>query len=367
SLPCASTNAKKSTPAYKSWWHQVHGGYLERHIEDLLASKPKVISSKDKELVVDEGDPASEDDDALLARIPGNSKRKSGSTSLVESSNPDRHWKRTKRTTDSSQHVEKTVENQHETEDLIAKAQRDVFGSDDDEESQDDEATSVANVPTCAKKLTAQQNLHTPAASEFKGEKFILDRQKKYLQGMWHDLRDKVMATPIDFLSSIKEEVSLVFDAMRQCDKCDLSTIESSFKVLFDNADSYDGVRSKSSEKATKEHIARQLAEAKDRLCEDKAKEDTESNQVKSTQDELKRVTEELEQLKTKAETLSKTLKQQQESLDSAKAQVKLTQENILAISSAPSLDEEVVEQLKMLKSNLKATKEKLGSLNLFV
>ncbi|GER45694.1 spindle pole body component 110 [Striga asiatica] len=136
---------------------------------------------------------------------------------------------------------------------------------------------------------------------------------------------------------------------------------------MFDNAESYDGVRSKSSEKATKEHIARQLAEAKDRLCEDKAKEDIESNQVKSTQDELKRVTEELEQLKTKTETLSKTLKQQQESLDSAKAQVKLTQENILTISSAPSLDEEVVEQLKMLKSNLKATKEKLGSLNLFV
>ncbi|GER30789.1 galactose oxidase/kelch repeat superfamily protein [Striga asiatica] len=144
------------------------------------------------------------------------------------------------------------------------------------------------------------------------------------------------------------------------------SIIESSLKALFDNADSYDWAQSKSLKKVTKEQIARQLTEAKDRLREDKVKEDIESNQVKSTQVELKRVTEELEQLETKAETLSQTLKQQQESLDSCKAQVKLTQENILAISSASPLDEEVVEQLKMLKSNLKVTKEKLGSLNPF-
>ncbi|CAA0810116.1 Unknown protein, partial [Striga hermonthica] len=69
SLPCVSPDPKKSTQAYKSWWQQVHRGYLERHIEDLLASKPNMISSRGKEPVVDQGDSTSGDHEALLARV----------------------------------------------------------------------------------------------------------------------------------------------------------------------------------------------------------------------------------------------------------------------------------------------------------
>ncbi|PIN10177.1 hypothetical protein CDL12_17233 [Handroanthus impetiginosus] len=187
--------------------------------------------------------------------------KRTGVSHPIEESSTDRHWKRPKRDSKTSKQTEadgdETGSNQ--TQAFAKKLEMKIFSIDDDEESQDSQASST------------KFNSYTPIA--MKEKKLVLDTQKKFLQMLWDNLCRKISSTPIDSISSIHDEVQVVLTSMRNFDKFDISHLEERLKMLFDRAAVYDTARSASLNRASKEILARQMKDAKDHLHEARIKE----------------------------------------------------------------------------------------------
>ncbi|KAL0463332.1 UNVERIFIED_CONTAM: hypothetical protein Slati_0220800 [Sesamum latifolium] len=268
--------------AYKGWWAETHGGFLEENAARFLGSSPIKAPPKDKE----RGKRVVQDlPRECVASIPPKcnsqivevletSKKKSVSHPLEENetSNLDRYWKRPKRDSniskpmnvdsDASSHVLSMLNFAKELED-------EVIDIEDDEALQDSQesvlgSNLLANTLPIGMGSKAKLPRHA-AMSVFEGERFVLNHQKEFFQKMWSDLL--VVA--------------------------------------------YDKARSSSFEKLSKGLLEQQLKEANTRLQDAQVKENEDVSKIQSIMDELERIEKKLVNLKEQRTQLCATLKGQ--------------------------------------------------------
>ncbi|KAL0420280.1 UNVERIFIED_CONTAM: hypothetical protein Slati_3050900 [Sesamum latifolium] len=114
--------------------------------------------------------------------------------------------------------------------------------------------------------LKRKQLPRPPAVSIFEGESFLFNRQKEFLQRLWSDLLVKISNTPVDFISSIEDDVYLILESMKSFHKFDIANVDESLNTFFVKVGAYDEARSLSSEKLSRSLCNQQLRGAKDRL-----------------------------------------------------------------------------------------------------
>ncbi|KAL0298421.1 UNVERIFIED_CONTAM: hypothetical protein Sradi_6501900 [Sesamum radiatum] len=114
--------------------------------------------------------------------------------------------------------------------------------------------------------LKRKQSSPPAAVSVLKGESFLFNYQKEFLQRLWSGLIVKISNTPVDFLSSIEDDVYLILESMKSFQKFDVSKVEESLNMFFAKVRAYDEARSLSSEKLSQSLHEQQLKEVKARL-----------------------------------------------------------------------------------------------------
>ncbi|PIN24521.1 hypothetical protein CDL12_02741 [Handroanthus impetiginosus] len=282
-----------------------------------------------------------------------------------EESSIDRHWKRLKRDSKTSKQTEADGDEtrSNRTQAFAKKLEKEILGIDDDKESQDSqESTTRPNSYTPVAMKVNKEIVDSPKIKElpqfvdvsiFEREKLVLYNQKKFPQMLWVDLCRKISNTPIDSISSVHDEVQIVLTSMKSFDKFDISHLEERLKALFDKAAAYDNARSSYLSKTSKELLAQQMKEAKDRLHEACIKES--------------KAEEELNDLEECKRNLIALLNQQQQILQSVQAEIREIEEEVTAIENTSSLSDEAAENLNTAMKQVEVAKEKLETLRSFI
>lgn len=212
-----------------------------------------------------------------------------------------------------------------------------------------------------------QKDALLPAAvSVFEAEKFLRSHEREFLCKLWTGLRERLMGTSLDSVSSLKDEVMLVLESMKRFEHANISCIEEFLESLFARAAAYDEARSATSDALTKEALARQLKDVDDRLREALDKEAEGVKEVECSEAELKNVEEQLELLTKRKQELSSSLVQQRESLREAAAEVGEIHGELVTLRSMEPSDERAVEALRVAEAELVMAKDELEGLNPF-
>ncbi|KAL7106509.1 hypothetical protein ACP275_07G117500 [Erythranthe tilingii] len=225
----------------------------------------------------------------------------------------------------------------------------------------------ITSMPAGTSKMKeTAKGSYNGACSVFVGEDFLKNRTRNFIRELWKDLRAKIARTSIDSISSLEEGVQPVLETMKNLGNFDISCLEESLKTLFSQATAYDEARSLSSEKASKEILARQLKEAKDRLHNTQVREQKETLQVQATNDDLVSVKKERAALNVRIGDLRSSLKRQQELLGAVQTEIREINEEITAIENTSPLSDDMVEDLRASAKLLEDAKENLRDLDPF-
>ncbi|KAL0462710.1 UNVERIFIED_CONTAM: hypothetical protein Slati_0158600 [Sesamum latifolium] len=276
-LPGLPTNTKKFySKAYKAWWAKVHGTFLDDNIACLINPKPTKITIKRKKYEDEQVDGENNPPHVLVPSIVVKSnsqavaveasKGKGPLHNLVDSdsSNKDRHWKRQKKELTPLKAVEAST-SRSPSADFVAQ-------SVDTSEESDTSDSWTMTPPPFGMGLKGKQLPQPPAVSVLEGESFLFSHHKEFLQKMWSDLLVKISNTPVDFLSSIEDDVSLILKSMKNFHKFDITPVEESLNTFFIKVRAYDEARSLSSQKLSRSLHEQHLKEAKARLQDVQAK-----------------------------------------------------------------------------------------------
>ncbi|KAL0347676.1 UNVERIFIED_CONTAM: hypothetical protein Scaly_1783600 [Sesamum calycinum] len=245
-------NANKlCSKTYKAWWAKVYGTFFDDNIACMIRPKSIKITlkrKKDEDKQVDGGekDPPHAfiplvviecDSQAAVAEA---SKGKCSSHNVVDSdsSDKDRHWKKQMKEVTPLKATE-TNENASRSSlaNFVAELEDEVQSIDVvqfidvGEESEISHSSTMAPPPGMG--LKRKQSPPPAAVSVFKGESFIFNYQKEFLQRLWSGLLVKISNIPIDFLSSIEDDVYLILESMKSFQKFDVSKVEESLNTFF--------------------------------------------------------------------------------------------------------------------------------------
>ncbi|KAK4396421.1 hypothetical protein Sango_1478700 [Sesamum angolense] len=378
-FPCLPANAKKlCSEAYKAWWAKIHGTFFDDNIACLIRPKSIKITLKrkkdeDKQVDGGENDPPHAlippiviecDSQAAIVEV---SKGKCSSHNVADSdsSNKDRHWKRQRKETMPLKATE-TNENASRSSlaNFVAELEDEVQSIDVGEESETSHSSTMT--PPLGMGLKRKQSSPPAAVSVLKGESFLFNYQKEFLQRLWSGLIVKISNTPIDFLSSIEDDVHLILESMKSFQKFDISKVEESLNMFFAKVRAYDEARSLSSEKLSQSLHKQQLKEVKARLQDVQAKASEEASEIQSVMDELEHVEEDIAVLKGQRTNLRATLKEKKQLNHDTQAKVHEVEKDLAALESTGPLDDAIVQNLESSRANLGILTEDLKSLNPF-
>lgn len=348
-FPSLPLNAKKLVSVeYKKWWDQAYKSFLDEKIMALAPSKLNDDHAVSKETTIE----------------PLHVKRKQiedpGSTSTNVGNNEDCHWKRKKHIKPSEPAKSNTEDSRRQMDIAIHEALKDVLGSDYSEDSQDDHLSIESN-PTIETNHLDEPNIakqipQDDAISRFDGKALFENHCRTFLKGVWIDLRAKIMKTPIDFISSLREEVLAGLSLMKNTPhRFDLSCLKKSIDLLFDNAAAYDEARSTSLEPGGSS--TQRSKEVKDYLCDVRIKEGDEAAQIES-------IKKEIAELDERRKNLSMSLKEHTASRMTFRNKIKDFEEELAKINSA--FDEEACKKLKSSRSLLELAQKALEDQNPF-
>ncbi|KAK4397451.1 hypothetical protein Sango_1581700 [Sesamum angolense] len=118
-----------------------------------------------------------------------------------------------------------------EATNFVAELEDEVQSIDVGEESETSHSSIVT--PPLGMRLRRKQSPPPIAVSVFKGESFLFNYQKEFLQRLWSGLLMKISNTPVDFLSSIEDDVYLILESMKSFRKFDISKVEESLNTFF--------------------------------------------------------------------------------------------------------------------------------------
>ncbi|KAK4385670.1 hypothetical protein Sango_2691000 [Sesamum angolense] len=238
-------NAKKlCSEAYKARWakdedKQVDGG----ENDPPHALIPPVVIECDSQVAVAEA---------------SKGKYSSHNVADSDSSNKDRHWKRQRKEVTPLKATE-TNENASRSSlaNFVAELEDEVQTIDIGEESETSHLSTLT--PPLGMEFRRKQSPPPAAVSVFKGERFLFNYQKEFLQWLWSGLLAKISNTSVHFLSSIEDDVYLILESMKSFQKFDVSKVEESLNMLFAKVHAYDEVRSLSFEKFSRSLHEQQL------------------------------------------------------------------------------------------------------------
>ncbi|KAL0302570.1 UNVERIFIED_CONTAM: hypothetical protein Scaly_3028100 [Sesamum calycinum] len=225
---------------------------------------------------------------------------------------------------------------------------------------------SSTMTPPLGMGLKRKQSSPPAAVSVLKGESFLFNYQKEFLQRLWGGLIVKISNTPVDFLSSIEDDVHLILESVKSFQKFDISKVEESLNMFFAKVRAYDEARSLSSEKLSQSLHEQQLKEVKARLQDVQAKASEEASEIQSVMDELEHVEEDIAVLKGQRTNLRATLKEKKQLNHDTQAKVHEVEKDLAALESTAPLDDAIVQNLESSRANLGILTEDLKSLNPF-
>ncbi|KAL0451726.1 UNVERIFIED_CONTAM: hypothetical protein Slati_1150700 [Sesamum latifolium] len=278
---------------YKTWWAKVHGTFLHDNIACLINPKPTKITIKRKKHEDEQLDGGENNLSHVL--VP----------STVVKSN---------------------------SQALAVELENEIQSIDASEESETSHSWTMN--PPFGMGLKGKQLPQPPAVSVLEGESFLFSHHKEFLQKMWSDLLVKISNTPVDFLSSIEDDVYLVLESMKRFRKFDLRSLH-------------------------EQH----LKEARVRLQDVQAKASEGASEVQSIVDELEHVEKEIVALKGLRTSLCAALKEQKQPNHDAQGKVHEVEGDIATLDNTAPFDDAIVEDSK---ANLEILKEDLKSLKPF-
>ncbi|KAL0411804.1 UNVERIFIED_CONTAM: hypothetical protein Slati_3770100 [Sesamum latifolium] len=276
--------------------------------------------------------------------------------SLVDSdsSNKDRHWKRQKKELTPLKAVEASA-SRSPSADFVAQLEDEIQSIDASEESETSHSWTMTPPPPFGMGLKGKQLPQPLAVSVLEGESFLFSHHKEFLQKMWSDLLVKISNTPVDFLSSIEDDVSLILESMKNFHKFDITKVEESLNTFFFKVRDYDEARSLSSQKLSRSLHEQHLKEAKARLQDVQAKANEGASKVQSIVNKLEHIEKEIVALKGRRTILCAALKEQKQLNHNAQAKVHEVEEDIATLDNTAPLDDAIVEDSK---ANLEILKE---------
>ncbi|KAL0411293.1 UNVERIFIED_CONTAM: hypothetical protein Slati_3719000 [Sesamum latifolium] len=127
-------------------------------------------------------------------------------------------------------------------QDVVVEAKDEVQSIDASEEFKT--SYSSTTTPPLGMGLKRKQLPRPPAVSVFEGESFLFNHQKEFLEKLWSDLLVKISNTPVDFFSSIEDDVYLILESMKSFYKFDITKVEGSLNIFFVKVHAYDEARS---------------------------------------------------------------------------------------------------------------------------
>ncbi|KAL0423649.1 UNVERIFIED_CONTAM: hypothetical protein Sradi_0899700 [Sesamum radiatum] len=269
-----------------------------------------------------------------------------------DSSNKDRHWKRPRKEVMPLKATE-TNENASRSSlaNFVAELEDEVQSIDVGEEYETSHSSTMT--PPLGMELRRKQSPPPAAVSVFKGESFLFNYQKEFLQRLWSGILVKISNTPVDFLSSIEDDVYLILEPMKSFQKFDVSKVEESLNTFFAKVHAYDKARSLSSEKLSRSLHEQQLKEVKARLQDVQAKASEEASEIQSAMDELEHIEEDIVVLKGRRTSLRATLKEKKQLNHDTQAKVHEVEKDLAALESTGPLDDAIVENLESSRANL--------------
>ncbi|KAL0413458.1 UNVERIFIED_CONTAM: hypothetical protein Sradi_1547500 [Sesamum radiatum] len=300
------------------------------------------------------------------AEVVENEKGFSHNLADSDSSNKDRHWKRQKKELTPLKAVEASAL-RSPSADFVAQLEDEIQSVDANEEFETSHSwTTTPPPPPFGMGLNGKQLPQPPAVSVFEGESFLFNHQKEFLQKLWSDLLVKISNTPVDFLSSIEDDVYLILESIKSFQKFDIAKVEESLNTFFVKVRAYDEARSLSSHKLSQSLHAQRLKEDEDRLQEVEAKASEGASKAQSIMEELEQVEKGIVALKGRRTSLFAALKGQKQLNHDAQAKVNEIKENVATLKNTAPLDDAIVEDLGSSKANIENLKEDLKSLNPF-
>ncbi|KAL0300052.1 UNVERIFIED_CONTAM: hypothetical protein Sangu_3142700 [Sesamum angustifolium] len=346
--------------AYKAWWAKVHGTFFDDNIACLIRPKSIKITlkhKKDENKQVDGGEndpphalipPVVIECDSQAAVAEASKGKCFHNVTDSDSSNKDHHWKRQRKEVTPLKATE-TNENASRSSlaNFVAELEDEVQSIDVGKESQTSHSSTMT--PPLGMGHRRKQSPPPAAMSVFKCESFLFNYQKEFLQRLWSGLLVKISNTPVDFLSSIEDDVYLILESMKSFQKFDVSKVDESLNAFFAKVRAYDEVRSLSSEKLSRSLHEQQLKEVKARL-----------------QDVQEHVEEDIAVLKGRRTNLRATLKEKKQLNHDTQAKVHEVEKDLAALESTGPLDDAIVENLESSRANLGILTEDLKSLNPF-
>ncbi|KAL0449523.1 UNVERIFIED_CONTAM: hypothetical protein Slati_1508700 [Sesamum latifolium] len=277
-----------------------------------------------------------------------------------DSSNKDRHWKRQKKELTPLKAVEASA-SRSPSADFIAQLEDKIQSINASEESETSHSWTTT-LPPFGMGLKGKQLPQPPAVSVHEGESFLFNHHKEFLQKIWSDLLVKISNTPVDFLSSIEDDVSFILESIKNFHKFDITKVEELLNTFFVKV--HDEARSLSPQKLSRSLHEQHLKEAKACLQDVQAKASERASKVQSIVDELEHVEKEIVALKGRRTSLCAALKEQKQLNHDAQAKVHEVEEDIATLENTAPLGDAIVENSK---ANLEVLKEDLKSLNLLL
>ncbi|KAK4404345.1 hypothetical protein Sango_0803100 [Sesamum angolense] len=296
--------------------------------------------------------------------LPANAKKLcSEAYKAGDSSNNDRHWKRQRKEATPLKAME-TNASRSSLANFVTELEDEVQSIDVGEESETSHSSTMT--PPLGMGLRRKQSSPPVAVSVLKGESFFFNYQKEFLQRLWSGLIVKISNTPVDFLSSIDDDVYLILESMKSFQKFDVSKVEESLNMFFAKVRANDEARSLSYEKLSQSLHEQQLKEVKARLQDVQAKASEEASEIQSAMDELEHVEEDISVLKGRRTNLRATLKEKKQLNHDTQAKVREVEKDLAALESTGPLDDAIVQNLESSRANLGIFTEDLKSLNPF-
>ncbi|KAL0284684.1 UNVERIFIED_CONTAM: hypothetical protein Scaly_2841700 [Sesamum calycinum] len=226
------------------------------------------------------------------AAVAEASKGKGSSHNVADSdsSNKDHHWKRQKKelmplkATESNESASRSS-----LANFVAELEDEVQSINIGEESETSHSSTTT--PALGMRLKRKQYLPPTVVSIFEDESFLFNYQKEFLQKLWSGLLVKISNTPVDFLSSIEDDVYLILESMKSFHTF---RFDESLNTFFVKVRAYDQARSLFYEKLSRSLHEQQLKEAKAHLQDVQVKASKEASEVQLAIDELEDIEKEI-------------------------------------------------------------------------
>ncbi|KAA0050733.1 uncharacterized protein E5676_scaffold726G00240 [Cucumis melo var. makuwa] len=268
------------TSHYKAWWLAKHGDYLQEGLQNLIdRPTPSLIKSKttkkiehnpDKKICFSKTKEPVDAQFKFAARSGADNmhkdllklttdKRPSTHTEDSHSSNDDRHWKRPKRPDKQSIDDEKPP---IEVPDVPMASPEDLSASENSKTPIG--ATIMSTCPLVTKaspqRVGGTEPITTSEISHFCADNLISDLRQKTAITLWESLRQKIIRTPFERVSSLEPEMRKIFAAIATSGSNNLTFLKEIVDGYFQGVENHNQMRSSILLQSTKDA---QLMEAK--------------------------------------------------------------------------------------------------------